>query len=47
VIDGVIDWANRSEVGLWILSGDHQKGQEIRGNPRLLPHHSEGTRMMG
>jgi hypothetical protein len=45
VIDGVIDGANRSEVGLLFFSGDIPEAQIFQANLDLLPLHSEGGRM--
>jgi len=38
---------NRSEVGLEIFCGEWQKVQRLQGDLDLVPHHAEGSRMMG
>ena len=47
MIDGVIDGAKRSEVGLWFFSGDIPEAQIFQVNLDLLPLHSEHTRVKG
>ena len=47
MIDGAIDGAKRSEVGLVVLSGGTPEAQIFQVNLDLLPLHSEHTRVKG
>ena len=45
--DGVNDGVNRSEVGLVSCRPVAQKGEEIWGNPRLLPLQIDAEHLKG